>query len=274
MRIFLTFCLAFLVVMPAAAQSKRDMVAKDAELEQRLYTLENRFVTGDPAAERLLRRMDAVEAQQRAQEGEIEQLRYERDTLRKDVKVLSEKVERYEAIEERMRQHLEAVDMAAKNAPILDPSDVGGPTVLSGPSQSAPVPGEMGSAVVDTAELQTIGRDKLLAGDFAGAELAFRQYIEINPNAPDVADAYFWLGESYLVRSGYPDASTAYIQSMKTSPKGRYAPRALVGLAAALRGMDNRSGACQVLDTFPVQYPDAAADIKAKAKAERSRAGC
>ncbi|WP_017931707.1 hypothetical protein [Robiginitomaculum antarcticum] len=276
MRILLTFCLVFLTVLPAAAQSKRDMVAKDAELEQRVYTLENRFLTGDPAAERLLRRMDALEAQQRAQEGEIEQLRYEREALRKDVKILSEKVERYEAVATRMRQHLDAVDLAAtKGTPIIvDAPAMDAPVVLPAPAQTAPAAGEMGSSVIDTAELQTIGRDKLLAGDFAGAELAFRQYIDINPDATDVADAYFWLGESYLVRNGFPDASTAYIQSMKKAPKGQYAPRALVGLAAALRGMDNKSGACQALDTFPVQFPNAGADVKAKAKAERARAGC
>lgn len=279
MRILFTIFVILLTALPATAQSKKEMLAKDAELEQRVYTLENRFLTGDPAAERLLRRMDELEAQQRAQEGEIEQLRYERDALRKDVKVLSGKLEAYGAIEDRMKQHLDAVDLAAQSAPAApigtftpDAQAPFDPIVSNTPTEVQP--GQMGGSVMAMSELMTIGQDKLLAGDFAGAELAFQQYIDLNPNAVDIADAYYWLGESYLVRNGFPEASDAYIKSMKADAKGQYAPRALLGLAGALRGMENTDGACQALDTFAVEYPDVDATVKSKVRTERARAGC
>jgi len=276
MRILLTILVILLTALPAAAQSKKEMLAKDADLEQRIYTLENRFLTGDPAAERLLRRMDALEAQQRAQEGEIEQLRYERDALRKDVKVLSGKLEAYEAVEARMKQHLDAVDLAGQSAqmPMGQPTTAVQGSFDPAPDITQPQPGQIGSSVMQMSELVTIGQDKLLAGDFSGAQLAFRQYIDLNPNAPDVANAYYWLGETHLVQNGFPDAADAYIKSMKANAQGQYAPRALVGLAGALRGMDNKQGACQALDTFAVEYPDAEASVKTKVRTERARAGC
>ncbi len=273
MRILLTIFVILLAALPATAQSKKEMLAKDAELEQRVYTLENRFLTGDPAAERLLRRMDELEAQQRAQQGEIEQLRYERDALRKDVKAMSAKLEAYQAVEDRMKQHLDAVDIAARNAPTPS-TDVMPPVQDAFDPPSVASPGQMGSSVMQMSELMTIGQDKLLAGDFGGAQLAFQQYIDLNPAAADIADAYYWLGESYLVRNGFPEASEAYIKSMKTNSQGQYAPRALLGLAGALRGMENTDGACQALDTFAVEYPDVDATVKAKVRTERARAGC
>ena len=276
MRILLTIFLVLLTALPATAQSKKEMLAKDAELEQRVYTLENRFLTGDPAAERLLRRMDELEAQQRAQQGEIEQLRYERDALRKDVKVLSDKLTAYEAVEARMKQHLDAVDLAAQSAPapVAQSSIPVQGSFDPAPNTAQPPPSQMGSSVMQMSELVTIGQDKLLAGDFSGAQLAFRQYIDLNPNAPDIANAYYWLGETHLVQNGFPDAADAYIKSMKANAQGQFAPRALVGLAGALRGMDNNEGACQALDTFAVEYPDAEASVKTKVRTERARAGC
>lgn len=262
---------------PVFAQSKKEMVAKDVELSQRLTDLEGRMLTGDPAAERLMERMDALETAQRALTGEIEQLRYERESLRKDVESL-------------------VGDIAALQTQIADIQRA--PAVIASPAPSAPViygdtgvyqsqpepdnmlppvgpaPGTLGSAPIDASQLQVIGQEKLRAGDFTGAQLAFKQYIEVSPDAPDVGDAYFWLGETYYVKSGYEQAAESYIASMRAAPSGALAPSAMIGLAGALRGMGNTDGACQTLDSFPIQFPDAPPDMRSKADRERQRSGC
>ena len=46
-----------LLATPAMAQSKKELAAVDAQLAQRLSTLESRMLTGDPAAERLMQKM-------------------------------------------------------------------------------------------------------------------------------------------------------------------------------------------------------------------------
>lgn len=250
--------------LPAQAQSKREMVAKDAQLEQRIVDLESRFMTGDPAAERLMERMDQLEASQRNLTGEIEQLRYERDALRGDVEALVKDIASLQSLAADMRRHLDAVDLAARPAP-----------AQSNPQANPQAqPGMMGSATVGVSELQEIGLQKLMSGDFSGAQLAFKQYIQVAPDAPDVDEAYFWLGETYLVKSGFAEAADAYLKSMQAAPKGQKAPNAMISLAAALRGMGNKDGACQTLNSFPVQFPAAPQDIRQKADIERQRTGC
>jgi len=256
--------------VPAMAQSKKEMVAKDIELSQRLTDLEGRMLTGDPAAERLMERMDALESAQRALTGEIEQLRYERESLRKDVESLVGDIAALQT---------QIADM--QRAPAPAPA---GPVVYgdTGSLQPQPAPQNLlppagpapATQTVAASELQSIGQEKLRAGDFTGAQLAFKQYIEVSPDAPDVGDAYFWLGETYYVKSGYEQAAESYIASMRAAPNGPLAPSAMIGLAGALRGMGNTDGACQTLGSFPIQYPDAPPDMRSKADRERQRSGC
>lgn len=274
----------------ALAQSKKEMVAKDVQLEQRISDLEGRMLTGDPAAERLMQRMDSLEAAQRALTGEIEQLRYERDTLRTDVETLARDIETMQAIATEMRAHLDMAGGASvpQQAPQAQsmPQAPYSPNPYSDaplnqnqsfqmlpPVESNPVQ-QLGDQTVDASELMTIGQQKLRVGDFTGAQLAYRQYIDVNPNAPDVGEAHFWLGETYYVKSGFDKAAESYIASMRASPKGELAPSAMIGLAGALRGMGNKDGACQTLDGFPAQFPDATADMQSKANRERQRSGC
>lgn len=263
--LILVFTALMAAALPANAQSKREMVAKDAQLEQRIVDLESRFMTGDPAAERLMERMDQLEASQRNLTGEIEQLRYERDALRGDVEALVKDIASLQSLAADMRRHLDAVDLASRPAPVQ--------TATPRPNVQ-PQAGQMGSATVGVSELQEIGLQKLMSGDFSGAQIAFQQYIQVAPNADDVDEAYFWLGETYLVKSGFAEAADAYLKSMQAAPKGQKAPNAMISLAAALRGMGNKDGACQALDSFPVQFPAAPQEIRQKADIERQRTGC
>lgn len=268
--LILVFTALMAAALPAHAQSKREMVAKDAQLEQRIVDLESRFMTGDPAAERLMERMDQLEASQRNLTGEIEQLRYERDALRGDVEALVKDIASLQSLAADMRRHLDAVDLASRPAPVQTVTPQ--PNVQPQPGQ--PQAGQMGSATVGVSELQEIGLQKLMSGDFSGAQIAFQQYIQVAPNADDVDEAYFWLGETYLVKSGFAEAADAYLKSMQAAPKGEKAPNAMISLAAALRGMGNKDGACQALDSFPVQFPAAPQEIRQKADIERQRTGC
>ena len=87
-----------LLAAPAYAQSKKELAAVDAQLAQRLSTLESRMLTGDPAAERLMQRMDALETSQRTLTGEVETLRFERDKLLKQVNAMSAELQSKQAL--------------------------------------------------------------------------------------------------------------------------------------------------------------------------------
>ncbi len=297
-----------LYAAPATAQSKKELAAQNAVLAQRLTTLESRMLTGDPAAERLMQRMDALEGAQRTLTGEIETLRYERDNLRGEIEALVREVQTKQALMDRMQVHLDAVDLVsseqraapAHSNPYAPRVYSGAGTIVQGmdtetyssqpyvvdpnqPSQvpSAPVFKEQTIGVQeqytqgnDVSELSKVGQTKLAEGDFSGAQTAFKQYLQFNPDAGDAGEVNFWLGESYYVRGGFADAADAYITSMRKDSKGVKAPDAMVRLAAALRELGNKAEACQTLATFPAQFPNASSSAKEKARVEAARTGC
>lgn len=113
-HLILTLLLSTTFAMPAAAQSKKELAAQDAALAERLSRLEQRFLTGDPAAVELMQRMDSLESEQRSLTGEIEQLRFERDQLKAEIVALNEDLKTIEAMSDRMSLHLDAVDLVAK----------------------------------------------------------------------------------------------------------------------------------------------------------------
>lgn len=291
MRVFVLFLISiYMFAQPAFAQSKKELAAQNVMLAQRLSILENRMLTGDPAAERLMQRMDALEAGQRALTGEVERLRYERDGLQEEVRVLASDIANLLSLGEDMRLHLKAVSVVAsrpttvQSAPIESSvygggrvgggvysngsSIAGPPTIIDGaPTFIAPVGNDMG-------KLAEIGREQMAEGKFSDAQTSFKQYLELNVNAPDRGDVYYWLGETHYVMSAYADAADAYIASMRANPKGSYAPDAMVRLAATARALGQTEMACQTLASFPVQYPNASSSVKSKASLEKQRSGC
>lgn len=288
--LLLSFALVFSSALPAHAASKKELEAKIIQLEQRLGSLENRMLTGDPAAERLMQRMDALETSQRSMTGEVERLRYERDTLQEEVRALASQIVGLQTTAEDMRRHLQAVEIVAqeRTQQVQQPAQPSGPIVYGGTGASGvyaggstfpPPPTIIGAPTQtnqsnDITQLAMIGQDRMNEGDFSGAQSAFQQYLDLNPNATDRGDVYFWLAETYYAKSGFSSAADNYIASMRAAPKGDYAPEAMVKLAATARALGKNEMACQTLASFPAQYPKAVPAVRAKARTEKIRAGC
>lgn len=301
MRLLILTALCVALSSPAMAQSRKELAAQNAALAERVVILEDRMLTGDPAAERLMQRIDALEASQRTLTGEAERLRFERDELRADIAALNEVVKELESLAARTTVHLDAVDLMAVQAqqqtaqpgqpqqayPYGGNSGVpvsGGEVPLAGGSgqpsaiPSAPTFREVTIPVQETfpeiSALPSSGKRKLAEGDFVGAQTDFKKYLEAMPDATNAGEVSFWLGETYYVRQGYADAADAYITSMRKAPRGIKAPDAMVRLAAALRGLGQTAEACKTLDSFPVQFPNAPPSVRAKAQTEIARTGC
>jgi tol-pal system protein YbgF len=289
---FILICLtaSLYLASPAQAQSKRELAAQNAQLAQRVSILEQRLLTGDPAAERLMARMDSLETSQRSLTGEIERLRYERENLVSELDALEGDIRAMQELSNRIRIHLDAVDLVAQETQGRAESYEYGPKIDGQPSAipDAPVYEEKELVIgeettisesemplgEDVSQLGQIGKTKLAEGDFAGAQVSLSQYLEFNPDAVDAGEMSFWLGESYFVRGGYADAADAYIASMRKNPDGEKAPNAMVRLAAALRELGKTAEACQTLASFPSQFPDARDAVREKANVEAARTGC
>ncbi|MFW6413269.1 MAG: hypothetical protein ACOC0V_03960, partial [Oceanicaulis sp.] len=82
LRLLAFVLVAVSLAAPAQAQSRRELAARLDAAEARLAEMEDQALAGDPVAETLTVRIDALEREQRVLTGEIERLAFENRRLR------------------------------------------------------------------------------------------------------------------------------------------------------------------------------------------------
>lgn len=176
----------------------------------------------------------------------------------------------------------------AETGPALPPagtpqSRAGGPSVLTPSQQASSAEGlpEGSLGTISASQLPgaagplfTLARQRLLALDYAGAEEAFRAFVEEFGDDPQAGEAYFWLGESLHQQQAYAESGAAYTTMIRSFPDDQRAPDALARLARSMRLIGETERACQALDTLPKRYPNASKVVRDLAAVERTRSGC
>lgn len=298
----LVLALVFALASPAEAQSRRELAARLDAAEARLAEVETRALQGDPVAETLMQRVDMLEREQRVLTGEIERLAFENRRLRGDVDQLQRTVnalletgvpnrgapradggpallepgdidsnDPYAQARADSVQPLQAPDGAQAQRPSGSPaSQRSAPSQLGGGDAALDGP----NVVADPDALYQRGRTRLLEGDFAGARESFEAFTTDHGDHARADEAWYWLGETHFVSGDLDAAAEAYIASLRADRRGEQAPDALVRLGASLAGLGETDRACQVLATFPAEFPNAGADARRKADRERARIGC
>lgn len=288
---------ALVLAAPADAQSRREMSERIDAVEVRVGQIEDQFLAGDPVAEALMRRIDEMEYQLRALNGETERLAFENRQLRQQVEALEAMLVEPQPAEPAlddeavawMRDGLDEMDGA--DVAVVNPDDphaearaqatgvLGSSATLrprAGNASGGALEGSAPAAPAqqDPGELFAQAHASLLDGDFGGAQSGFERFVEDHPDHAQAGEAWYWLGETFFVRSDFAEAADAYIASLRGNPRGEKAPDALVRLAASLNGMGRQSDACATLDRFNSQFPNASAASRARARREATRAGC
>ncbi len=115
----------------------------------------------------------------------------------------------------------------------------------------------------------------LRKADYQGAEQALKAFIQSNPTDPLVANAKYWLGETYYVRGNYSDASQAFAQSYQDHPNGSKSADSLLKLGLSLSLLGRTNEACQVLQELQVRMGNSArANILNRGRREQDNLGC
>lgn len=306
---FLTVFVLFIgLTVPAEAQSRRELAARIDQLEARLAQIEQQALAGDPVANILQQRIDALEADQRTLTSEIERLGFENRNLRRELENLGYTVNqvasaRYsEDLDEDGQPVMAEAGaqvgevMSADRARAISQADsveearqaATGQLTLPGPSTGGRAAERDGPArLTEPARSQTMdrsvpspdvlfrdGRSRLLDGDYAGAQERFATFTQTYSDDALTGQAWYWLGETHFVQGDFQDAADAYLSSLRTDRQGEQAPDALVRLAASLAALDQVSEACGVLASFDSEFPNADDDARRKAEREAVRAGC
>jgi tol-pal system protein YbgF len=130
------------------------------------------------------------------------------------------------------------------------------------------------AAVQPSVDAYENGMALMSARQYQQAEMAFRQFLTANPRSPNVSNAHFWLGESYLKRNLYTDAAEHYLKIYQSYPQSKVAPEALVKLAVSLRGLGQKQQACATLAEVGRKYPNASSEVRGAVDREQKRADC
>lgn len=143
----------------------------------------------------------------------------------------------------------------------------GAPQGSLGTLPASALPGEAGP-------LFAAAKAKLVQFDYAGAEEAFRAFLDRFGNDPQAGEAHYWLAESLYQQKAYAESGAAYTTMIRSYPDDPRAPDALVKLARSMRLIGDKDKACVALDTLPKRYPSASGVTRDLAAVERTRSGC
>jgi tol-pal system protein YbgF len=118
------------------------------------------------------------------------------------------------------------------------------------------------------------GMTALKGGQFESAEEAFKTFLRKHPKDRLVADATFYLGESYYKRQRSREAAENYLKVSTDYEKSSRAPEALLKLGLSLEKLGAREQACAAYGEVGRKYPTASASLRASAERESKRSQC
>lgn len=117
------------------------------------------------------------------------------------------------------------------------------------------------------------GNAALARRDYTAAEAAAREVLA-SKNTPRAGDANFLLAQSLMGQRNFQGAAISYDDAYSRSKTGSRAPDALLGLANALTGLNDRNASCATLDKLRREFPSARGAVRETASTLRARNGC
>jgi len=221
-------------------ETGQPVVVQPAETQAQINTMGDRLNDLDHTLTRLNGEMDVVR-------HDLDQTRQENNDLRAQNAALKEQIT---ALDQRIQ---------GVAAPPPPPAEAGAP--------GAP-------PVQDATAAFATARALYVAGDTAGAETAFHDFVDRFGDGPKGPEGRYYLAKTLLARKAWPEAATADIGAIRGWPQTRWAPDAVLDLSRALVGLGKAPDACQTLDELAKRYPLATRGVKVGAQDVRAEAKC
>jgi len=114
----------------------------------------------------------------------------------------------------------------------------------------------------------------LRRADYPNAEQALRTFIQRYPNNELAGNAQYWLGETFYVRKDFENAATAFALGYQKYPKSGKAADNLLKLGMSLANLGKKSEACSAYSRLDRDFPTAPSNIKERETSERQQLGC
>jgi tol-pal system protein YbgF len=203
------------------------------DIDTRLGNVE-RIVSNQSLVE-LSQRLDALEAQLREQRGNVEVLQNSGSSARKSERDL------YSDLDKRIA----ALEAGAHYGPGAA-APVGAVAVPSGAAANA---------TVDDQTAYNAAFEKLKAGNYSEAIVAFQGFMNHYPSSNLLDNAQYWIGEAYYVTRDYEHAARAFGAVGERWPTSRKAPDALLKLGFTQAEQKHLTEARTTLGQVVERYP-------------------
>jgi tol-pal system protein YbgF len=298
---------------PVAAQDIKPLLDRIDRLERDVNLLQRQVYRGtspsgtpmavsppdSPSALSNEVRIGQIEDQMRTLTGQIEEIRYDIDQLKRRMDTLSSDVDqRFSALEHGAPAAAAAGQGAAKPAPA---PQAGAAPPPAGTAEAANRPGVLGTLHSDTPPPPAPGQPQqqaaaaatagtlpsgtpqeqynyafglLRRADYPAAEQALKSFVQRYPNDALAGNAQYWLGETYFVRKDYENAATTFAVGYQKYPKSGKAADNLLKLGMALGSLGKKSEACSAFTRLDRDFPTAPSNIKDRETSERQQLGC
>ena len=109
---------------------------------------------------------------------------------------------------------------------------------------------------------------------YEDAEKGFAAFMAKNPKSRLVADATYYLGETYTQRGRPREAAEQYLKISTDYAQSARAPDAMLRLGISLKALGAKEQACATFSEVGRKYPNAPAYVKSGAEREAKRAQC
>jgi len=237
-------------------------------------------------------RISQIEDEIRTITGQIEELHYSLDQMKRRLDALSADVDQRVAATVppppppgalRRGEAAQVVAGRSAGSDLNQPASREGtlgqipsPAVVAAPgAPPTSVPLQTGALPEGSAQEQyNYAFGKLREADYPAAEQALRSFIQRYPNDPLAANAQYWLGETYYVRKDYNNAAAVFAEGYQKYPKGGKAADNLLKLGMALGQLGQKTDACRAFARLDHDFPTAPAALKDRAGDEKKHIGC
>lgn len=116
--------------------------------------------------------------------------------------------------------------------------------------------------------------DLLKKQKYTEAETAFTKFISNYPKSDYTGNAYYWLGESLMLRKKYDKAAVNYLQSFNQFPKNSKADLSILKLSSALNALGKKKEACTMLAKLKAKNANLSPTMQKLLKKELTSNGC
>ena len=296
MRAFFPAALvALFLALPAQAQDNAAMNDRLNRLERDLQFLQRQAYNADAAggspanASQILVQLGQLQEEMRALRGQIEQVQFANQRQAEELRKLGEDIEfRLSALEKTQEAGAQEDGEAAEEGAdaSTDAEERNDDEASASEEQDSPAsyqPEEAEASRTATTTKQQFASANAhysyafkLMNDrkFSAASESFEAFVKKYPADPLIANAYYWLGESYYVRSEFASAAESFRKGFEADAKSQKAPDNLLKLGMSLGALKQKDQACVVYKQLIRKYGARAPETRSRAQREYGQLGC